>query len=62
MLNYCEYRHPMHICKAANDQENCFYWQEGKHYKKCMYLRFEKFCDCLEAQMDLDYNPLEGKD
>ncbi len=42
------------VCTAknVNKQKKCRYYQKSSHSDKCMYLTFDTFCDCLEAQMN----------
>lgn len=42
------------VCTAGSvdEQKKCRYYQKSSHSEKCMYYTFDKYCDCLEAQMN----------
>ncbi len=51
--NYC--KHEMMSMCTAKDQKNCKYFvKSSTNSKRCMHFTFEEFCDCVEAQYNLD--------
>ena len=42
------------ICTAANEneQKKCKFFKKSSSSDKCMYLMFDEYCDCLEAQLE----------
>ena len=51
--NYCK-RGMMSMC-TAKEQKNCKYFAKSStNSKRCMHFTFEEFCDCMEAQFNLD--------
>lgn len=49
----------MSVCTAgsADEQKKCRFYKKSSYTDKCMHFTFEKYCNCLEAQMNA-----EGKD
>jgi hypothetical protein len=43
----------MSMCKAGSEgeQRRCKFYKKSSHSDKCMYLVFDEFCECLEAQL-----------
>ena len=54
-LCFCK-KEAMSVCTATSvdEQKKCRYYQKASYSDKCMYLTFNKFCDCLEAQMNTE--------
>lgn len=51
IINFCENKGMMYGCAKKEDpaeQKKCSYHEESK-YHPCMYLKFDEFCDCLDA-------------
>jgi hypothetical protein len=46
----------MSVCTAGSEggQKKCKFYQKSSCCDRCMYLVFDKYCDCLEAQMNLE--------
>ena len=44
----------MSVCTAVSveEQNKCRYYQKSSRSDCCMYLAFDYYCDCLEAQMN----------
>jgi len=52
LTNFCK-RELMSVCTAsADEQENCVYYKKSGREDRCMYLKFDEYCDCLGAQID----------
>ena len=51
-LCFCK-RDVMSICMAESEREqkNCKFYKQSSFTDRCMYLMFDEFCDCLEAQV-----------
>jgi hypothetical protein len=60
-LCFCK-RDVMSICTAdsKSDQKNCKFFQKSSFTDRCMYLMFDEFCDCLEAQVATEQKFQEG--
>ena len=41
------------ICTAASqsEQKKCKFYKKSSFSDKCMYLMFDQYCDCMEAQV-----------
>ena len=54
-LCFCK-RETISVCTACGvaEQKKCRYYQKSSYSDKCMYLIFDKYCDCLEAQMNTE--------
>ena len=54
-LCFCK-KELMSICTAGNvdDQKKCRFYQKSSCCDRCMYFIFDKYCDCLEAQMNTE--------
>jgi hypothetical protein len=41
------------ICTAASEseQKKCKFYKKSSFSDKCMYLMFDEYCDCMEAQI-----------
>ena len=54
-LCFCK-KETMSVCTAGSvdEQKRCRYYKKASHSDKCMFLAFDKFCDCLEAQMNTE--------
>ena len=41
------------ICTAASEseQKKCKFYKKSSFSDKCMYLVFDEYCDCMEAQV-----------
>ncbi|MGD9206248.1 MAG: hypothetical protein PVF86_16995, partial [Desulfobacterales bacterium] len=52
---YCK-KDLMSICTATSveEQKKCRYYQKSSCSDRCMYLVFDYYCDCLEAQMNAE--------
>lgn len=46
----------MYVCNASSEEEQkkCRFYQKSSYSDKCMYFIFDKYCDCLEAQMNTE--------
>ena len=44
----------MATCSAENseEQKGCEFYEEASTRDRCMYLKFDEYCDCLKAQID----------
>ena len=54
MINHCKYN-GMSICDmrdSPKDQEKCRHYKKATFFNMCMFLVFDKNCDCLAAQRD----------
>jgi hypothetical protein len=40
------------LAKTAGEQEKCQFYARATRETRCMYRTFERFCSCLEAQID----------
>jgi hypothetical protein len=42
----------MSVCTArsVDEQQKCRFYQKSSYSDRCMYLIFDKYCDCLDAQ------------
>ena len=51
-LSFCK-KGLISICTAgsADEQKKCRFYEKSSYSDKCMYFIFDKYCDCLEAQM-----------
>ena len=51
-LCFCK-RDTMSICTAASESEqiNCKSYKKSSFSDRCMYLIFDEYCDCLDAQI-----------
>lgn len=47
---------PMSVCTAGSEKEQkkCRFYQKSSYSDRCMYFIFDKYCDCLEAQMNTE--------
>jgi hypothetical protein len=54
-LCFCK-KETMSVCTAGSvdEQKKCRYYQKSSYSDECMFLTFNKFCDCLEAQMNTE--------
>jgi hypothetical protein len=54
-LCFCK-KGAMSVCTAGSvdEQRKCQYYQKSSYSDKCMYFTFNKYCDCLEAQMNIE--------
>lgn len=53
IINFCEYKSLMYHCVKSEypiEQKKCSYHEKSK-YHSCMYLRFDKYCDCKDASL-----------
>ncbi len=50
--NLCK-QEEMSMCGADSrlQQENCSFYEKSLNANRCMYFVFERYCDCLKAQM-----------
>jgi hypothetical protein len=37
--------------RTVEEQKNCRFYRKSSHSEKCMYLVFDQYCDCFEAQV-----------
>jgi hypothetical protein len=63
IVGWCQVRDPVAVnlceldlislCSADSkkDQPNCSFYEKSQNASRCMYFIFEKFCDCLNAQI-----------
>lgn len=52
--NFCK-KGTVSKCEERNnpkEQEKCAYYDKASYLTRCMYLRFDKFCDSLDAQLN----------
>jgi len=51
--NFCK-TEEMSFCAVENmsQQPDCNYYEKARHANRCMYFIFEKYCDCLNAQLN----------
>jgi len=44
----------MSVCSGENasEQKKCTYYEKATQETRCMFLKFDEYCDCLKAQMD----------
>ena len=50
--NFCKDLGLMYGCdknEKVEEQEKCSYFEKSKHANRCIYLKFDEFCDCLDA-------------
>jgi len=54
-ISFCK-RGLMSICTAGSlkEQKKCRFYKKSSHSDRCMYYLFDKYCDCLEAQMSTE--------
>jgi hypothetical protein len=54
-LSFCK-KGLMSVCTAGSEdrQKKCRFYKKSSSSDKCMYFIFDKYCDCLEAQMDAE--------
>jgi hypothetical protein len=54
-LSFCK-RGLMSVCTAGSvdEQKKCRFYEKSSSSDKCMYFIFNKYCDCLEAQMNTE--------
>ena len=38
--------------KKCKDQEVCEFYRRASLENRCMYFKYDEYCDCLEAQLD----------
>jgi len=45
----------MSMCTAPSEshQKNCRFYTKSTYNGRCMYYRFDEFCDCVDAQANL---------
>ncbi len=53
LKNYCHVN-LMAVCTAkdSKEREGCDFYEKSSIRIKCMYLKFDEYCDCLKAQVD----------
>lgn len=44
IISHCDQR------KDPAEQKNCTYYEKAPNAKRCIDLRFEEFCTCIDAQ------------
>jgi hypothetical protein len=56
MINHCVYDKISccHACDLPKEQKKCRHYDKARFLERCMYLRFDKYCDSLKAQNDRD--------
>jgi hypothetical protein len=49
---FCK-RDIMTVCTANSheQQKRCRYYEKSSHFDRCMYFVFDRYCDCLNAQL-----------
>jgi hypothetical protein len=54
-LSFCK-KGLMSVCTAGSvdRQKKCRFYKKSSYSDKCMYFIFDKYCDCLEAQMNTE--------
>ena len=62
-INFCK-KDVMSICTAPNEaqQKMCRYYKKSSYTDKCMYFVFGEYCDCLEAQINLQVAQPESQE
>jgi hypothetical protein len=47
----------MSICNAASEseQKNCTFYRKSSRSDRCMYFVLDGYCDCLEAQIETQF-------
>lgn len=40
----------MTVCEHVKNQSDCPNYKRATHFQRCMYLRFEEFCDFVPPQ------------
>ena len=53
-VSYCK-KDIMSVCTAVSvsQQKNCRYFSKSTYKRGCMYYRFDEFCDCIDAQINI---------
>lgn len=56
--NFCK-KDIMPICTAPNtaQQKMCRFFKKASYTDKCMFFVFDKYCDCLQAQLETEAAP-----
>jgi len=60
IINHCEYKNMMPYCakkEEQDEQEKCSYYEKASHFNRCMYLKFDEYCDNVKAKLKV----LEGE-
>jgi hypothetical protein len=52
---FCK-RDLMSVCTAGSvdEQKKCRFYQKSSYSDKCMFFIFDRYCDCLDAQMNME--------
>lgn len=54
ITNFCENKEGMSVCakkEELKEQEKCSYYEKASRFNRCMFLKFDEYCDCLDAQL-----------
>jgi len=54
IINFCEYKDSMSYCvkmEESEEQQKCSYYEKASYFNRCMYLKYDEYCDCLNARL-----------
>lgn len=54
MINLCKYDR-LSYCdedKCPKNQRKCRHYKKSTYFDRCMFLAFEHYCNCIDAQND----------
>ena len=54
IINFCEYKNMMPYCQKMEEleeQKKCSYYVKASFFNRCMYLKYDEYCDCLNAKL-----------
>jgi len=63
IISFCVDVGLMHVCAECENlinQEKCHFYEKATNANRCMYLKFDEFCDCLKAILN-DSNNLQDE-
>ena len=63
IINFCVDAGMMHVCDECDNptnQEKCHFYEKATKANRCMYLKFDEFCDCLKAILN-EINDLQDE-
>lgn len=52
IVNHCEYKGMMSCCVKKEEQEEqkkCSYYIKASYFNRCIYLKYDEYCDCIDA-------------
>ena len=57
-ISFCK-RDIMSSCTASSltQQKMCRFYKKSSYTDKCMYFVFDEYCDCIEAQLNIQTAP-----